>query len=194
MGRFLSAVVMMSVLATPVVAQPVDGKTAQRALFSTKGVGIALFNLPQLSEQDRLILTEVARQQKYYGAVAISPDEGLMSEATLAAANYHTIAPAEVAAKAACDKARKKGSARCVIAAYILPSKHTQRALQLSVDATQGFNDNWAGPGPKALAISPATGEWAMAKGQGAGDVATSDCNRTAQTRGAQDCVVVIAE
>ncbi|WP_108484047.1 5-aminolevulic acid synthase [Oceaniglobus ichthyenteri] len=194
MRRFACAAAIFSAFAMPAAAQTVDGATAKRALFSERGVTITLFNLPQLSQKDKLVLAEVAKQQKYYGAVAISPDEGLMAEATLAAANYHSIKPAERAAKAACDKARKPGSARCVIAAHILPNKHTARALQLSVDATEGFNKNWAGGGPKALAISPATGEWAMAKGPGAADAAKNDCNRTAKSRGASDCVVVIAE
>ncbi|WP_226780975.1 5-aminolevulic acid synthase [Oceaniglobus trochenteri] len=188
----LLPIALIAGLASPAAAQTVDGAIADDMLFSTSGVSVTVFNLPMLSEQDKLVLGEIAKQQKYYGAVAISPDEGLMAEPTLAAANYHAIPPAEAAARAACDKARKPGSARCVIAAHIRPAGHAARPLQLSVDATAGFRTSWEGAGPKALAISPATGEWALARGQGAGEVARSECNKKA--KGARDCTIAIAE
>lgn len=175
-------------------AQSVNGATARAPLFDVNGVSVRVFNLQTLSEQDQRVIGEVARQQKYYGAVAISPDEGLMSEATLAAANHHAVAPAERQALAACDAVRRPGSAPCVIAAHILPAGHTARALQLSVEATAAFRTSWRGAGPRAMALSPATGEWSIVRGAGARDAALDACNRKAQPKGALDCLVAIAE
>lgn len=192
----LGAAILSLAAVAPAGADPVSGASAQRQLFSAKGALVKVFNLPMLSEQDKMVIGELGKQQKYYGAIAISPDEGLMSEPTLAAANYHSIPPAETAARAACDKRRKRGTARCVIAAHILPPGYDRpRALQLSADATAGLARSYGkGSGPKALAISPLTGQWAMARGQGAGAAAVAECNRTATQNGARDCAVAVAD
>jgi len=164
--RVVLAALIALGLTPPLHAQTVDGAAAMGALFSTRRVKVLVFNLPMLSDQDKFVLSEISKQQKYYGAVAISPDEGLMAEATLAAANYHAIPPAEAAARAACDRARRPASARCVIAAHVLPPDHTPRALQLSVDATQAFRDNWAARGrrPWRSRMRRGNGRWRGAR------------------------------
>lgn len=173
-------------------ADVVSGRAAGRALFSPKGAQAAVGTQPFLTEKDVQILEQVAATQKYYGAIALSPDEGLMSEATFAAANYHDVAPAREAALAACNGKRKKGSAPCVIVGDILPVKWKKGAvLQLSADATSGFEQKYQpAQAPKALAISLRTGHWAIASGSGAPERAVADCAR----EGASDCRVVVSD
>ncbi|MBL3580704.1 hypothetical protein JMJ92_21615, partial [Rhodovulum visakhapatnamense] len=70
-------------------AEPVDGKAARKLVFKPKGAEVTVIDLPFLSEADRKGLVFAGEQQPYYGAIAVAPSEGLISEATLAAANYH---------------------------------------------------------------------------------------------------------
>lgn len=189
----VSVLGMMSVLAVSSAgwAEPVDGKVAKSALFKPKGASVDLIPHDFLSDQDRTILSQVALQQSYYGAIAVSPDDGMMSNATVAAANYHAVAQAEIAALAACDDA-KSGVADCVIVAHIRPKGWSEAEVQLSVDATNAFRKDYRrGKGPKAFAISKSTGKFAIAKGDGAADAAISACNEVAE---ASDCSVAIAD
>lgn len=182
-------------LAAPLCAEPVDVKTAKKMLFSAKGAQVRVLEPDLLSEQDTRIIKEIGKSQPYYGVIAISPDEGLMSVATLAAAQYHGLEPARAAALTACNEKRKDGTSDCVAVAEILPRKYEPRDLQLSVEATTAFNKEFRRKrGEKAFAISRATGQWAFALGQGAGEAATADCAGKAAKLGADDCEVVIFE
>lgn len=189
--RIFSGVLAALTLTGAAMAEPVDGKTAKKKLFKPKGTQVEMLAHSFLSDQDKSILVQVAEQQIYYAAIAVSPDDGVISNATLAAANYHSTGPAEVAAKAACNAA-KTGSAACVIVALIRPSNWSQRDLQLSVDGTLAFRKEYRrGRGEKAMAVSPSTGKYAIAKGAGAGPAAVLACNERAS---ASDCKVVIAD
>ena len=82
-----------------------------------------------------------------------------------------------------------------MVAARTLPADYSAQPLQLSVDATRAFRDDYRpARAPKAMAISPDTGKWAIARGDGAGNAAVSQCNAQAATLGAQDCYVAIAD
>ena len=66
------------------------------------------------------------------------------------------------------------------------------RALQLSADATDDLRRSYRkGKGPKALAVSPSTGVWTIARGDGAAAAAVQECQ--AQS-GADDCQVAVAD
>lgn len=172
------------------MAQGVDGAAAGQALFSPKDVGVEVVKHGFLLQEQLQILASVAADQPYYGAIAVSPDEGLMSEATVAAANYHSVEAASAAALGGCDAARK-GAGACVIVAYIRPKGWQARSVQLSADATRAFSKDYGGKGA-ALAVSAGTGTWAMAKGATASEAAIAACG--AKLTGPNDCTVVIAD
>jgi len=177
----------LMVLSAPLAqADPLTGKAAKKLLFAPKGAAVEMLPGARLPEQDQIVLESVAAQQPFYGAIAISPDEGLMSEATVASANYHDTAAAEAAALAECN-AKKTAAPPCVIAALIRPDGYTARALTLSFDATTGFRADYPGKGG-ALAISALTGAWGIGAGA---EAALTAC---AARKGAIDCAVVIAD
>ncbi len=180
------ALTVMLVSATGLCAEPMTGKDARKALIGGKASEAELAADSGLSDEDKTVLVAVATQQPYYGAIAISPGDGLLSEATVAAANFHDTAAAERAALADCN-AKKTAAEDCVIAALIRPKGHEQRDLQLSLDATAAFDADYAGKGG-ALAVSVVTGAWGL--GQGA-EAAIAAC---AAKAGATDCAVVIAD
>jgi len=177
-------VILILLSAVAASAEPLTGRAAKKLMFPAKGALVEMRPEAGLSAQDQTVLATVAAQQPYYGAIAISPGEGLMSEATVAAANYHDTAAAGTAALADCN-ARKKAAPACVIAALIRPEGYEARALQLSLDATAALRKDYGGKG-SALAISAATGAWGL--GQGA-EAAVAAC---AAKAAATDCTVVI--
>jgi hypothetical protein len=175
--------------AAQAVAQPLDGRTARDALFITQDSTTALVS-GVLPEDQASLLAQVTAGQAFYGAVAISPDAGLMAEATVAAVNHHSVEAAAAAAVRDCN-AKKTGKADCVVAAIIRPKGWAEgRALQLSATATAAFRADYGRRGARALAMSPATGAFGMAQGDGAAAAALADCARD----GASDCVVAVAD
>jgi len=184
------ALVGLSTMA--VAADPVTGKAAKSLLFAPEGAEVEMLGAGLLSESDAAALTMVAEAQPYYGAVAISPDEGLMAEATVAAANYHDTATATLVALAGCD-AKRRGKTACVVVALIRPRGWVPRALQLSAAATAGFAKDYKGRGGKALAVSASTGLWGIATGNGAAAAAAAACAAKA-TPPAADCVVAVQD
>jgi len=187
--------VVFAGLAGGATAEPVDGASARRALFSPRGAEVEVLDRGFLSTQDKAILNEVGVQLLYYGAVAVSPDEGILANATIAAADHHSTEAAEIAALAACNAARN-GATACEIVALIRPRGWSEGAvLQLGQSATQDFRSNYRrGRGPKALAISPATGQWAIVKGDAAETDALRECNLRAAEKGATDCNVAVRD
>ncbi len=182
----IPVVIAAQMLASDATAQTLPGKDARKLLFPGKGAAVEMTPDSGLSAQDQTVLASVAAQQPYYGAIAISPDEGLLSEATVAAANYHDTAAAETVALADCN-ARKTGAVPCVIAALIRPEGYEPRLLQLSLDATAALRSDYPGRGG-ALAISDLTGAW------GVGDGADAAVTACAAKGGATDCVVVVQD
>jgi hypothetical protein len=171
-------------------AEVLDGKAAKKALFPATGASVQVMKQAFLADGQAEILGSVAAEQPYYGAIAVSPDEGLMSEATIAAANYHSVEAASAAAAAGCDAARK-GAAACVIVALVRPKGWEAWPLQLSADATAAFRKDYGGKG-SALAVSAGTGAWGMAKGNGAAEAAVAACAK--KLTGPNDCAVVVAD
>lgn len=181
-------------LAGAAVSQPLSGKEARKMLFSQKGVEVTMRPdaglSPALSNLLESVTLQVARDQGYYGAVAYSPDDGLQHAATVALARYHSVQAAANAALKVCNEARK-GAAECRVAAEIRPAKWKERPLTLSRAATEGFEKTYRrAKAPKALAISPQTGAWAIAQGGDAKTDALAKCNKDAGT--VSDCETVI--
>jgi hypothetical protein len=169
------------------------GRQAAAMLFGadTEGIIIGQPALPQPVID--AIRTEAGRQ-KYYGAMAWSPSEGIAAPSALMVANLHDLVAAETVALKACNDARAGGSAPCEVIAHIRPDGYEPRDVQLNADATRGFRVYRQGGGPKALAISRATGEWHFEKGEGAEAAALAGCNRLAVRKGVEDCMILVSD
>ncbi|MDQ1847863.1 DUF4189 domain-containing protein [Gemmobacter fulvus] len=175
-------------LAGAAAAEPLTGKAAAKLMYPAEGSAVEMQSQEGLSAQDTAALTLVGTGQPYYGAIAISPAEGLMVEATVASVNYHDTDAAQAAALKGCE-AKRKGAVACQVVALIRPEGWEARDLQLSADATAALKAHYAAPG--ALAISASTGLFGLAKGDAAGDAAVKACEDKAK---AGDCTVVIAD
>jgi hypothetical protein len=187
--RFALALFLASAnLVTPGLAEPIAGKAAKKLLFAPVKAEVEILAEAGLPQDMADALVMVGEGQPYYGAVAIAPEEGLMSEATVAAANFHDTTAAGVAALAECN-AKKKTASDCVLAAYIRPKGWAEAGLSLSSDATAAFKDYDMKTG--ALAVSVSTGAFGMAEGEGAGEAALANC--AAKNEKATDCAIVIA-
>lgn len=175
----------------PAQADPIPGAEARNQLYPADRVEVVRYNVQGLSAEEVQILATVAQTQKYYAAVAFAPSMGLMSEATVMAANHHTVDAARTAALAECEE-RVDGAGACVIAMEVRPAGWETRTLQLSSDATEAFRrDYGTGRGPQALAISASTGLWGLGRGDVAGAEALSACQGDSDTG---DCTVVISD
>lgn len=183
------ALAALIVATAPALAQTLTGKEAKKALFAPVTAEVEILPEAGLPEDQAAALVLVGQGQPYYGAIAISPDEGLMSEATVAAANYHDTASAGKAALADCN-ARKTGKSDCVLAALIRPKGWKDRGFTLSSDATAAIK-SYPGKGG-ALALSASTGSWGMGKGEGAGDAALAECQ--GRNTAAKDCALAVAD
>lgn len=190
----LTAPLLATALAAlPALADPVAGTDARAQLFHPEHVEVVRYNAEGLSDQEVQILASVAQGQKYYAAVAFAPADGLMSEATVMAANHHTVGAARTAALAECEE-RRSNAGRCVIVLEVRPAGWQARDLQLSADATTDFGDEYPRRGgDAALAVSPATGLWGLGRGDNAATEALAAC-AGAGTDDVTDCVVVIAD
>lgn len=178
---------LLAVVSSPALAEPLAGKAAKKALFAPMKAEVEIMPEAGLPADQAEVLKTVGVGQPYYGAIAIAPDEGLMSEATVAAANFHDVAAASVAALAECD-AKKKTATACVIAALIRPEGWKDQGFGLSSDATAAFKDYDMKAG--ALAVSPSTGAFGMAAGEGAAEKAVANCG--AKNDKAVDCVLAV--
>lgn len=178
----LAAVAMAGVA----LAAPMDGKSAKKALFAPVKAEVEILPGAGLPKDQAMILKSVGAAQLYYGAIAISPEKGLMFETTVAAANYHDVNAAAAAALAGCNAA-KSGKKDCVVAALIRPKGWKDKGLSLSSDATAGFKSDYQMSGA-ALAISAGSGAW----GIGA-DAKAAIAACIARNPAATDCGVVIA-
>lgn len=179
-----SALALAAALALPALAQgPVDRDTAKRSLFDTRNVQMAITRHAFLTEADIAALQAMPQvaQLRYYGALAANPRQGLQSEATQAAFNFHTPEAARAAALRACGSG-------CVVVAEIRPRDFAPgRALTLNQDASVAVAGRAFGRAGRdaALAISPSTGAWGLGDGAGA---AVATC----AALGAGDCAVAV--
>ena len=190
---------VLAAAAGPAAAQALSGDAAERQLFPTRGVQIAVSR--SLSERERAIVREMVREldrigqsPRYYGSIAYSPSDGITGQSIHGTFNYHSTDAADRAAVSAC---RAAGGQGCQVAAHILPRGYEPGRLQLSYDATNGFRSTYARvQGAKALAISPRTGAWRMAQGDDTADAASTAvafCNQDANALGGvTDCTAVV--
>lgn len=125
-----------------------------------------------------------------YGAVAISPDEGLVVEWLSGVSQFHSLDAARAAAISYCNDKKEASSANCVIVAEVSPRGAKDGAvLTLSQSANAALRKGYRKlDAPKAFAISPSQGAFGFDRGDGSQALAA--CARS----GATDCAIVIAD
>lgn len=183
--RTLTLALCLAALAVPASAETLTGAQAKKALFPAGKAEVVLLPEANLPANVATALQQVGAAQPYYGAFAISPDEGALSEATSLAVNFHSVQAAGAFAVADCNK-KKTGKTDCIVAAVIQPKGWKDKGFQLSSQATEGFKDSF----PRkdgAFAISPSTGGWGVGAGA---DAALADCST--RNPNVTDCTVVI--
>ncbi len=185
-----AALVFLTPFSAPALADPVTPDAAAPLLFAHDRVEVARYTLEGLSEDEREIIIGIAQEQPYYAAMAFAPDQGILAEPTVFAANYHSRETAHAAALAQCN-ALRTGGRPCTLALEVRPAGWEARALHLSADATEEFGGDFRrAPAPRAFAISEQTAAW----GTGAGDAAAETALEACAEAGATDCRVVIAD
>jgi hypothetical protein len=194
----IRALAVLSVLAaTSVAAQGVfNARSAQRQLFNGGRAELIVHPYPGMSEAEegafKAVADQLVRSVPFYGAIAISPQEGMNSQATTARGNYHSFESAAAAVLADCNRARARGTAPCVVAAEIRPRNWRARELQLSSSATAAFRASYRrARGEKSFAVSPTSGGFGIGMGPGAASSAVAACN---QAGGVGDCRVIIQD
>ncbi|WP_128253637.1 DUF4189 domain-containing protein [Falsirhodobacter deserti] len=166
--------------ATTATAQTMTLNDVRGMLYPNAKGAVEILPKDYLPADQAALLQQVGAQQAYYGAIAISPDEGIMVEATVAAANYHNTETASAAALRDCN-ARRKAARECEVVGFIRPAGWKSQPVQLSQTATEAFIDDFRGNQPKAFAISPNSGDWGLAKGDNAADEAVAQCGAGCQ-------------
>ncbi len=158
----------------------------RKLLFATRGAIGQATQDSNLTEKDIEILQQVAETQKYYGAIAFSPDEGIFSNATVAAANYHDIETARKVALVECDTKRTTSTQMCEIIMDILPRNYQPgRAIQLNMDASRAVTEECRRKTNIIfLAISKETGHWGLSDNQ-------QDSIVICENNKAQDCEIL---
>ncbi len=190
MLRITGALVALSLLVPCAALAELTTKEARKLMFREKGRSVVVADVPFLGDAERKALEAYAAEFPYYGAMALSPGDPADSGSAVALSNYHSPQDAERAALAACEARRKTGAA-CVIIATVTPRRYKARDLTLSVEATGVLKGAFRKlEAPKAFAVSPATGAWGFARGDGGR--ALEQCN--AKTGGARDCKIVVAD
>jgi hypothetical protein len=169
-------------LALPAVAQDLPNlRDARDLVFAEDGaIQWEVFPVDGLTPVDLATLDQInqIQPQPYYAAMAVHPPSGLASERTSLAANYHDEDNARAAALAACGE-------DCAVVMVIRPAGwEPGRPLQLSAQATAALEDDYRqlARRARALAISPATGQWGIGESR---EAAIAAC-------GAEDCRAVV--
>jgi hypothetical protein len=193
------ALALAALAAAPALAQEVfDARAAGRLLFNERRAELVALPQPSVDQrlmallQDRRRVAGFLDSVPYYGAIAVSPDQGLVEEAIVAVGNFHSSGSAAAAALGRCDAQRPAETRACVIVAHIRPRGWRARALQLSAGATATFRREFRrGQGERAFAISPASGGYGIGRGPGAAAAAIAACNAAG---GMADCQVAISD
>lgn len=184
MIRTLRPVLAAAVLAAalPAAAQDLPNLRDARGLVFAEDGAITweVIAADGLTDADLATLEQInqIQPQPYYAAMAVHPPSGLASERTSLAANYHDEDNARAAALAACGE-------DCAVVMVIRPAGwEPGRPLQLSAQATAALQDEYRrlARRARALAISPATGQWGIGDSR---EAAIAAC-------GAEDCRAVV--
>ena len=190
-------------IATQVYAEPLSFKEARKVLPKAGGKVDLVTYADFVPEQDmealaavkmkpRDVFKAIGASLEGYGAVAISPDEGLLVEWISGVSQHHSIWAAREAAISYCDEKRKDASAECQVIVEVSPKGASDEdTLTLSAAANSALRGAYRKmDSPKAFAISPSTGDFGMDRGDGGR--ALDNC--ASADNQALDCVIVVAD
>lgn len=167
-------------------------KEARKAVPKGNRVDAVLTDTSFLDDKQQAIVTSLEANIPFYGALALTPSEGLFVEWLNAAGQHHSIEAARAAALAHCEANRKPASDPCVVVFEVSPRGAKPDApLSLSAEATAALRKDYRKlKAPKAFAISKTKGTFGFAGGDGAR--ALDACAKAGE--GATDCEVVVAD
>jgi hypothetical protein len=205
--------VIGGLVSAPAEAQPFTEADARQMLFGD-GYEVRFVTNSGLRDQQLALFKELvsgrnSRSQfgqvaAYYGVIAISPSvfeggaEAILLDPKSVPFRYesglHSLEDARRVAMAGCNALVREGAKPCVMAAQIVPSGFTPRALSMSVFATEDFPKYRRSSSPKAFAVSASTRAYALAQGNNASTQALDACNKAASAQGARDCKLVLAD
>ncbi len=136
------------------------------------------------------VLTSLGQAMPAYGAMAISPDEGLFVDWLNGAGGFHSTASARAAAITQCNEAKKDASADCMVIVEVAP-KGASETFSLSPEANAVFRKDYRKmDAPKAFATSASTGHFGFDRGDGGR--ALDACERASDNAG--DCKIVVQD
>ena len=187
------AIALMLVgLAGGAAAESLNFKEARKALPKGNRTVAELPDTSFLNKKQQAIVMSLKETIPYFGALALSPDEGLFVEWLNAAGLHHSVEAARAAALQHCDGNRKASSAKCVVVLEVSPKGIKSGApLSLSAEAAAALRSDYRKlKAPKAFAISPSQGTFGFASGDGARALAA--CAKSGS--GVKDCAVVVAD
>ena len=186
------AALALALSAEPSVAQTLTESQARAQVAAPRGVDVRVAELPGLDGAQLRQLEQAAAQYPYYAAFVVAPGDPQANQSGLTVVNMHSPEEATRSALAACEQRRTTG-APCIVLAQTFPRRYEPGQLTLSREATEALRGEFRQmDSPKALAISPSTGQFGFARGDGAR--AMADCNAKASEQGAQDCRIVVAD
>ena len=190
--RSVAVAIILAGSATSVAAESLSYKDARRALPKGNRTVAELPDTSFLDEKQQAIVLSLKDTIPYFGALALTPDEGLFVDWLNASAQHHSIDAARAAALKHCEANRKKSSVKCVVVLEVSPKGAKPDApLSLSAEAADALKGEYRKlKAPKAFAISPSQGTFGFAGGDGAR--ALSACAKSGG--GAKDCTVVVAD
>lgn len=200
--KLMTTLACMAALILPASAETLTFKEARKALPRAKAKASITYDVDIVPAADRAKL-EVGKQTveallgqlgasiPAYGALAISPSEGLFVEWLNGAGQFHSIEDARAAALAYCNKNRKGSSAKCAVLVEVTPKGAKEGAFSLSGPANAALRGPYRKmKSPKAFAISAKTGNFGFDRGDGGR--ALDACGAAGD--GATDCRVVVAD
>ena len=179
------------VVASPVWADPLSFKDARKALPRDRAE-LTLAETDFLDEKSQTILKGLRDSIPYYGALALSPSEGLFVEWLQASGQHHSLSAAREAALKHCEANRKSSSDKCQIVLDVFPKGATEdTGFSLSAPAADALRKEYRKlKAPKAFAISKTTGNFGFDRGDGGRALAA--CASVADQ--ATDCEIVVAD
>ncbi len=193
----------LALLAGGALAEPLSFKDARKALPRANAKPAIAFNEAVVPQADRArlenakqslgdVLTTLGEAIPHYGAVAISPSEGLFVEWLNGVGQYHSLPAARAAALAYCNANRNSASAPCQVLVEVAPKgAKPGDAITISGPANAALRGAYRKmKSPKAFAISQSTGNFGFDRGDGGR--ALNACASAGP--GANDCIIVVAD
>lgn len=212
--RLIAFSTLLAMIAAPLMAEPLDERTAKRMLFKPKGYSVEYPTNSGLSDAHLGVIKVVAesrdskkqfgRVARYYGAIAISPSVFEKAAAALItspetvpfdmSSGLHSPSAAAEAALNACNAKVEAGWEPCVVAANILPKRWKDVDFSMSNAATANFKLYRNAKSPKAFAISASGPGFGLAEGEDAVALAIEACEKSNKSVDAKDCTVVVQD